>query len=441
MELVTANLVGVMADGLLTNPDGFGAINHLDYREWLLRHGIDPDALESPILRGMYDLVFGYEAGDPARPRFSAGLGLELATKMLLEYSGALFWKMQAGMGEVIFAPLYEVLRKRGVEFRFFHRVDAVRLSDDGRSIAAIDLGVQAELAGGVEAYDPLITVKGLPCWPDAPLGAQLTSTEPLFGVDLESFWSPRHDVGRRTLEAGKDFDSVVFAISLGMVPHVCGELLAASPAWRSMVDHVGTVATQALQLWLSEDEQALGWSGPAGVTVSGFVKPFDTWASMSHLLPAEDWPEAAQPRTIAYFCSVLGTPKVRGMRRSRGREHAPCAPGRRRSWTARWQRCGRRRWRTADSAGPCCATGRRRARTAPSGSTPSTGGRTPIPPTATCSPCPAPTSTVWRRGAPGSAISSSPATGPTTASTQDVWRGPPGPGGWPPRRSSNNWD
>ena len=33
----------------------------------------------------MYDLVFGYEDGDPARPRFSAGLGLQLATKMLLE--------------------------------------------------------------------------------------------------------------------------------------------------------------------------------------------------------------------------------------------------------------------------------------------------------------------------------------------------------------------
>ena len=128
VELVTANLVGVMVDGLLTNPDGFGAINHLDYREWLLGHGMDPASLGSPILRGMYDLVFGYEGGDPARPRFSAGVGLELATKMLLEYSGALFWKMQAGMGEVIFAPLFEVLRRRGVEFRFFHRVDALRL-------------------------------------------------------------------------------------------------------------------------------------------------------------------------------------------------------------------------------------------------------------------------------------------------------------------------
>ncbi len=29
---------------------------------------------------------------------------------------------------------------------------------------------------------------------------------------------------------------------------------------------------------------------------MSGFVKPFDTWASMPHLLPAEDWPEADRP-------------------------------------------------------------------------------------------------------------------------------------------------
>jgi len=309
VELVTANLFGIMADGLLTRPEGFDAINHLDYRDWLLGHGIDPDALESPILRGMYDLVFGYENGDPTRPRFSAGLGLELATRMLLGYSGALFWKMQAGMGEVIFAPLYEVLRKRGVEFQFFHRVDALRLSDDGRSIAAVDVGIQAELADGVDAYDPLIRVKGLPCWPDAPLGAQLRATSAPHGVDLESFWSPRRDVGRRTLEVGKDFDVVVFAISLGMVPHVCGDLVAASPAWRSMVDHVGTVATQAVQLWLAEDEQALGWSGPPGITVSGFVTPFDTWASMPHLVAVEDWPEAGRPKTIAYFCSVLETP------------------------------------------------------------------------------------------------------------------------------------
>jgi uncharacterized protein with NAD-binding domain and iron-sulfur cluster len=217
---------------------------------------------------------------------------------------------MQAGMGEVIFAPLYEVLRDRGVEFRFFHRVDALRLDESGHSIAAIDLGLQADVAE-VGSYDPLIRMKGLPCWPNAPLQAQLRADDDLAGVDLESFWSPRRDAGRRTLEAGKDFDAVVFAISLGMVPHLCSELLAASPAWRSMVDHIGVVPTQSFQLWLSEDDRALGWRGPDGVTLSGFVTPFDTWASMAHLLAAEHWPETSRPRTIAYFCSVMAPPDV----------------------------------------------------------------------------------------------------------------------------------
>ncbi len=309
IELVTANLAGIVSDGLLTRPEGYAAIDHLDYREWLAVHGIDPEALESPILRGMYDLVFGYEAADPARPRFSAGLGLQLATKMLMGYRGALFWKMQAGMGEVIFAPLFQLLRDRGVEFRFFHRVDGLHLSEDGRSIAGIEFGIQSELADGVSDYDPLVRVKGLPCWPNAPLDEQLRTSGAGADVDLESFWSPRQDTARLTLEVGRDFDVVVFGISLGMVRHICPELIERSQAWRSMVDRLGTVATQSLQLWLNEDEAALGWTGPKGATISGFVKPFDTWASMSHLLPMEDWPAANTPGGIAYFRSALTPP------------------------------------------------------------------------------------------------------------------------------------
>ncbi len=313
VELITANLVGITADGLLLRADGFSAIDHLDYRAWLSGHGIDPDALESPLLRGMYDLVFGYEGADPSRPRFSAGLGLQLATKMLLGYSGALFWRMQAGMGEVIFAPLYQVLKARGVEFRFFHRVDALRLSDDGTSIASIELGIQAELSDGTPEYDPLVRVKDLPCWPSAALGSQLRDPTAIGGVDLESLWSPRHDVGRCVLEAGADFDVVVFGISLGMVRYVCADLVDNSPAWRAMVENLGTVATQALQLWLDGDESSLGWSGPDGVTVSGFAKPFDTWASMSHLLPVENWPPSDRPRALAYFCGSLAAPDPGG--------------------------------------------------------------------------------------------------------------------------------
>jgi uncharacterized protein with NAD-binding domain and iron-sulfur cluster len=213
---------------------------------------------------------------------------------------------MQAGMGEVVFAPLYEVLKARGVQFRFFHRVDGLRLSDDRRSVQAIELGLQAEPERGPDGYDPLIRVKGLPCWPAGPILGQLRDPDRVAGIDLESFWSGRRDVASTTLESGRDFDVVVFGISLGMVPHVCNELVAHAPRWRDMVSHVGTVATQSLQLWLRASVRDLGWRGPEQVTLSGFVEPFDTWASMGHLLALEDWPAADRPRAIAYFCSTL---------------------------------------------------------------------------------------------------------------------------------------
>jgi uncharacterized protein with NAD-binding domain and iron-sulfur cluster len=174
-------------------------------------------------------------------------------------------------------------------------------------------MGVQADVTRGAGRYDPLIRVKGLPCWPSVPLDQQLGHPEAVHGLNLESFWSPRRDAGRCTLTAGRDFDAVVFGLSLGMVPHVGADLVACSPAWRSMSDHIATVATQSLQLWLRQDERALGWPGPDGVAVSGFVEPFDTWASMSHLIPREDWPGPEQPRTIAYFCSALAPDDAAG--------------------------------------------------------------------------------------------------------------------------------
>jgi len=304
VDLVVANLRGMLVEGLIEDPDRYTVIDHLDYREWLARHGAAPETLDSPIVRGMYDLVFAYEDGDPNRPRFAAGLGLHLAGRMLFDFKGAIFWRMLAGMGEAVMAPLYEALARRGVEFRFFHRLDGLHLAADLASIAAIDIGVQADVRGGPGAYQPLVRFGGLPCWPDAPLAEQLTAPA---APDLESFWSAAPDVGSTVLRVGEDFDIAVLAVSLGMVPHVCSELVTASPVWQTMVAKVRTVATQSFQVWLTEDEGQLGWRGGADVTLSGFAEPFDTWASMSHLLPRETWPETDAPHSIAYFCSVLG--------------------------------------------------------------------------------------------------------------------------------------
>jgi uncharacterized protein with NAD-binding domain and iron-sulfur cluster len=71
------------------------------------------------------------------------------------------------------------------------------------------------------------------------------------------------------------------------------------------MVEHVGTVPTQAFQVWLNEDMKSLGWNESTLSSLSAFVQPFGTWADMTQLVEREAWPDP-QPRAIAYFCGVM---------------------------------------------------------------------------------------------------------------------------------------
>jgi uncharacterized protein with NAD-binding domain and iron-sulfur cluster len=307
VELMLTMLRGTVTDRLTVR--GYNAVDHLDLRDWLARHGASQRAIDSPLVRGHYDLSFAYEDGDPSRPRFPAGLALHLAMRMFLDYKGAMFWKMRAGMGDVVFAPLYQALRRRGVRFRFFHRLDHLHLAPDRRSVRAVRLGRQAKVRG--DDYDPLIRIRGLPVFADRPDLAQLDASGELLGHDLESQRCGWPEAGRVTLEAGHDYDALVLAVSVGMVRHTCGELLAASERWRSMVEHVGTVATQAFQTWLCVDERSLGWRS-AAATVTGCGGPFDTFASLSHTLPFEDWPDEERPLTAASFCATLPEATIR---------------------------------------------------------------------------------------------------------------------------------
>ena len=315
VDLVLTILRGAVRFSLATHPKGFEAIDDYEWREWLRLNGASEAALDSAFLRGTYDLLFAYEDGDVERPRMAAGQALRGAVRMFFTYRGALFWKMSSGMGDIVFAPLYEVLRRRGVSFRFFHRLENVRLADPSTLapgerpyIESLDFDIQAEVSGGAEVgggeYQPLIDVRGLPCWPAAPDWGQLVAGERLRseGWRFESFWD-RRKVGQRTLRVTEDFDFAVLAVSLGAIPQVAGDILARDERWRDMVRHVRTVETQAFQLWLREDVRDLGWAGPP-VNLSSFVEPFDTWADMRQLIREESWP--VPPRSIAYFCSVL---------------------------------------------------------------------------------------------------------------------------------------
>jgi uncharacterized protein with NAD-binding domain and iron-sulfur cluster len=308
LSVCAAIVRGVLAEGLLTDPRGFSAINDVEFRTWIARHGCAPEACESTLIMGLYDLVFGHRAGDHDDPGFGAGLGVFLSSKTFLDYKGAIFWKMTAGMGDVVFAPMYEVLRRRGVDFELLHRVDALHVSDDRATIDTITVGVQARLAPGVERYEPLVRVRGLPCFPDRPLVDQLADADGIEDAALESHWSAWPDAERRVLRRGVDFDIAVLAVPVAMAELVCEELVTDRPEWKAMVEGVATVATQAFQIWLREDEPTLGWDRP-GSTISGYVSPFDTWASMPQTIDAEAWPDGDRPRSIHYFCNTLAAP------------------------------------------------------------------------------------------------------------------------------------
>lgn len=308
IDVTFATLRGIVSDGLLTDPRGLDAISDYDCLEWLLRHGAAPESVDSGYMRAMYDMVFAYEDGDSTRPRMDAGQAVRSIMRALLGYRGTFFWRMNAGMGDIVFAPFYEVLKRRGVRFEFFHRLERVELGEtapgERRYISALEMDVQATTVHGTE-YAPLIDVDGLPCWPAHPRyelladGADARRT----GRDYESFWE-RHRVARKRLRVVDDFDAVVVAVGLGAIPHVCADIVESDPRWRAMVENVKTVATQSFQIWLNSEMDDVGWTSGQGYAVSGFVEPFDTWADMRHLLTEERW--STTPRALAYFCGVL---------------------------------------------------------------------------------------------------------------------------------------
>lgn len=322
LDLGWTMLIGMAEDGVFEN--GFDVINDIDLRAWFAKHGASPVALDSAPLRGFYDLVFGYVDGDFDRPNVEAGTMLRCILLIGCAYQGAIMWKMQAGMGDTVFTPFYQVLKDRGVKFNFFHKVEEMRPAADGSPVVErIRLTQQVALKDGTRDYHPLVDVKGLACWPSQPDLAQIVPAQAALlqanNINLESNWSNWPEVYQAAfgeplpsvmLERGRDFDQVVYGISFAAMPDLCPELVARSPALASTCGALKAVATQAYQVWLTKDIRELGWTefgrGGQEPVLSGFTEPYDTWAPMDQLLVREDWPAAFTPKNVSYFCSAM---------------------------------------------------------------------------------------------------------------------------------------
>lgn len=278
LQLGVVVVRGYVNDILRPKAD-FQSLNHLEFRDWLRLHGATDELAWFAPIRALYTLGFAFEDGQHANPdkgRIAAGVALKILLRLGLDYKNAPLWRMKAGMGDTIFAPLYKVLQRRGVQFRFFHKVH--RLRSAGLGIDAIEL-VARPYDGTV-----LTTVKGLPCWPEEP------ASEP-------------HTARPLTLRRGTDYDQVVLGIPVPALPQLVQDLVRHRPAWRRLVQGIPHTATQNLQLWVEEDLDELGWTEGSTV-MTGFSPELDSWASMSELLPMESFPPTV--KGLHYFCACL---------------------------------------------------------------------------------------------------------------------------------------
>jgi uncharacterized protein with NAD-binding domain and iron-sulfur cluster len=323
IDLAAAIISGMVADDLIGPEPYWFKIDDVDFRTWIKKHGAEDITAQSAPIAAAYALPFHEEV------EIGAGTGLHGLLRMMLGYKGSLFWEMQAGMGDTIFAPFHDVLSRRGVRFHYFHRVDRLELSADKKRVARVHIGRQVNLKHG--PYRPLVDVKGLPCWPSEPLFDQLVEGDELAasGCDLEDWWTTWQDRGTPlVLEDGEHYDVVVLGTAIGTFPYIAAEVIAAEPRFKAMVDHVAHTQTQALQLWLRPDLRGMGWplaDRPPPV-VGAYALWLDTVADMTHLVPREDWPAGREPGHLAYLCGRLADDEPLPPRSDHGypgRQHA----------------------------------------------------------------------------------------------------------------------
>ena len=310
VDYIAALIRGLLKDNVAAN--GFDALDDQNWSDWLASHGASPLTISSPLAFTTINLSYQYPAGDTSlAPVMAAGCYLHWTLRSFA-FMGSMVWHFAAGTGETVIAPLYQVLEKRGVKFEFFHKVEALRLAADGRSVGAVEIAVQATLKNSSAGYQPLTEIKNLPSWPGTPDFDQLVEGPALrsAGVDLESYWTPWTAPARATLVAGRDYDEIVFAISIGAVPYLCAELMEANPAWRTMVAGIPALLTQTMQIWLAKDLYELGWGIPLApgdtAIAATYLNPFDGQVEFRFLIPFEDWPADAEPKGLWYFCGLM---------------------------------------------------------------------------------------------------------------------------------------
>jgi len=284
-------------------------LDAIDFRAWMMGHapffGFG-DLEWSAIMQVPYDGIFAYEGPDQRKPVLGAGMAAKMLVKLVTDYEQAPYHVMTSGMGEAVVMPLYEVLKARGVRIEMFCRVTEIRMA--GRRVDEIVIQRQARVLAGDDAYDPVVHVKGTPCWRRHPDPAQLDPASPALREDPFSDASTASIGAPITLKHGVDFDWVICGLPAPVTAHVLRGH-AGIPLLEN-VAKLPTVATLHAQLWTRDALQDLGWTKPWGgggsKVVGGFRQPLNSMLDSEHVLGREDW-GADGPRGLLYASGPFG--------------------------------------------------------------------------------------------------------------------------------------
>jgi len=346
IDIVLTIMIGLFTDRVMFHPDGLDSLNDYDYREWLRLHGATRTSLESRFIRSAYDFAFAYEDGDLNRPRLAAGVALRGGLRMFFTYRGAAFYRMRSGMGDAIFAPLYRVLQdweaptrntagkaedfsgpassklKSKVTFFFGHELERAVFDKDGGSLASLTFRGEAPTEKPLEWGG----------WPASNLDRRRILPRLLKQehgqAEGENLKRLHRRGGSTVVDKDNDiFDLVIIATGIEefreifVCPHATGdegfdcnkqsddrderaeeppqesvaEAATKKPVrpapydqWATTCELTKTTATKAAQVWLPKRLYDLGWRHGSGLFACLGEGNFDTYAEMTHLIPAE---------------------------------------------------------------------------------------------------------------------------------------------------------
>jgi uncharacterized protein with NAD-binding domain and iron-sulfur cluster len=328
LDLGLTVAIGGLLDRAFT-PEGLAALDALDFRAWIGKHGARESSIMSAPVAVWYDAIAAYEGGSQERPQASTCATL-IGVARLMSYPDAFAYQLSWEAGDSIIGPIVAALAHRGVRFNYFHRVWDIVPAADGSRIDEVVLERQLELTSGDPAsydpFEPSVAVDGRVVWPDEPRWAQIASPKPaawvgglaaelLHELPLDPARAPKVEPGLEssyyprlgpnvTLAAGRDFDVLIGAFGLEMYRMSAPSLIAASASMRTALDRVRCGETQSLRFWLRPDLVGLGWTTQPPI-LSAYSEPFATWEDPTECLRSERWGEHP-PKTVSHLFGAL---------------------------------------------------------------------------------------------------------------------------------------